>query len=81
MIMRRNRRRPATSRGNGLQSSRNIAIGRAPAAIDRFEERTCRRYFKAFHYEQARSFKAHLMAERNPAPSSHCQLRPDQPSG
>jgi integrase len=40
------------------------SIDAAAKAIARFEEHSKHRDFKAFHFEQARSFKAHLLAER-----------------
>jgi integrase/recombinase XerD len=41
------------------------SIDAAAKAIARFEQHSKHRDFKAFHFEQARSFKTHLMAERN----------------
>ena len=41
------------------------SIDAATAAIERFEEYNRRRDFKAFHIEQARGFKAQLVAARN----------------
>ena len=41
------------------------SIDAVAAAIARFEQYTRHRDFKAFHFEQARAFKAHLAAEHN----------------
>jgi len=41
------------------------SIDAAASAIERFEEHVKRRDFRSFHIEQARSFKAHLMAAAN----------------
>lgn len=41
------------------------SVDAAAAAINRFEEYTRHRDFKAFHFEQARAFKTRLIAERN----------------
>ena len=41
------------------------SIDAAAKAIARFEQHSKHRDFKVFHFEQARSFKIHLMAERN----------------
>jgi integrase/recombinase XerD len=41
------------------------SIDAVAKAIARFEEHSKHRDFKAFHFEQARAFKNHLMAERN----------------
>ena len=41
------------------------SIDAVAKAIARFEEHSKHRDFKSFHFEQARSFKNHLMAERN----------------
>ena len=43
----------------------NASIDAAASAIERFEEYVRRRDFKSFHIEQARGFKAHLMAATN----------------
>lgn len=40
----------------------NSSIDAAASAIERFEEYVKRRNFRSFHIEQARGFKAHLMA-------------------
>ncbi len=43
----------------------NASIDAAASAIERFEDHVKRRDFRTFHIEQARSFKAHLMAATN----------------
>ena len=43
----------------------NASIDAAASAIERFEEYVKRRDFRSFHIEQARGFKAHLMAATN----------------
>ena len=43
----------------------NASIDAAASAIERFEEHVKRRDFRSFHIEQARSFKARLMAATN----------------
>ena len=43
----------------------NASIDAAASAIERFEEYVKRREFRSFHIEQARGFKAHLMAATN----------------
>src|ERR1700751_1329959 len=43
----------------------NASIDAAASAIERFEEYVRRRDFKSFHIEQARGFKAHLIAATN----------------
>ena len=43
----------------------NASIDAAASAIERFEEYVKRREFRSFHIEQARGFKAHLLAATN----------------
>jgi integrase/recombinase XerD len=43
----------------------NASIDAAASAIERFEEYVKRRDFRSFHIEQARGFKAHLLAATN----------------
>jgi integrase len=43
----------------------DASIDAAASAIERFEEYVKRRDFRSFHIEQARAFKAHLMAVTN----------------
>jgi integrase len=43
----------------------NASIDAAASAIERFEDYVKRRDFRSFHIEQARGFKAHLMAATN----------------
>jgi site-specific recombinase XerD len=43
----------------------NASVDAAASAIERFEEYVKRRDVRSFHIEQARGFKAHLMAATN----------------
>jgi site-specific recombinase XerD len=50
---------------------RDVAsVDAAASAIERFEEYVKSRDFKSFHIEQARGFKAHLLAATNPRTGS-----------